>query len=378
MELIIDANSGAYVLRNVISLVNTYTFSIWYRTECDSQISFNVLGESEIVNSSTEWNKYVKTVTVETLDDPNIYIIPSNNILSYFYEGSLVEGFADTSWTPAPEDVESSVSSVRTVAEQTADKFTWLVDGDSSSTEVIFTESAIEAFTNQYIITAPDGTTTIIEGGKINTNSIVGENGEINLALGTFNYGNGKLSWDGKNLYIDAETIKAVLGDYYSVHDDVVNQFASIKSNVENIDLEVSQLSSQNGFAVGNVLQNYEGYDVPTLHNYPTFTDFFIWDVCSDELFCSNNLICGTNDYESHKYDVYKSTKYNRYYAFKENNGVYSWVQLTDAEYEILSSQYSSIKVNNDGIKLYSAQNEDSAYLEVKPDGVKASKIFCC
>ena len=217
-----------------------------------------------------------------------------------------------------------------------------------------------------------------ITSTEITTENIMGSNGWINLSEATFNYG-GKIIFDGKNLYIDAESLKAVLGDYYSTQDDVVNRLASIKSDVENIDLEVSQLSSQNGFSVGNVLQNYEGYDIPTLHNYPTFTDFFIWDVCSDTMYCQDDLICGTNDYASHAYDVYKSTKYNRYYAFKQDeNGVYYWVQLTAAEYEILSSQYSSVKVDSDGIWLYSAQNENSAYLDIKPDGVRASKIYCC
>lgn len=217
-----------------------------------------------------------------------------------------------------------------------------------------------------------------ITSTEITTENIMGSNGWINLSEATFNYG-GKIIFDGKNLYVDAESLKAVLGDYYSTQDDVINRLASIKSDVENIDLEVSQLSSQNGFSVGNVLQNYEGYDIPTLYNYPTFTDFFIWDVCSDTMYCQDDLICGTNDYASHAYDVYKSTKYNRYYAFKQDeNGEYYWVQLTAAEYEILSSQYSSVKVDSDGIRLYSAQNENSAYLDIKPDGIRASKIYCC
>ena len=87
LELNIDTSSDAYVLQNVIKLPSTYTFSIWYRTESDSQITFNVLGESETVNSNTTWNKFLKTVTVETLDETSIYIIPSVGVNSYLYEG---------------------------------------------------------------------------------------------------------------------------------------------------------------------------------------------------------------------------------------------------------------------------------------------------
>ena len=92
LELNIDSSSDGYVLQNVIKLPSTYTFSIWYRTESDSQITFNVLGESETVNSNTTWNKFLKTVTVETLDETSIYIIPSVGVNSYLYEGYLSEG----------------------------------------------------------------------------------------------------------------------------------------------------------------------------------------------------------------------------------------------------------------------------------------------
>ena len=101
--------SEAYVLQNVISLVGTYTFSIWHRSERDSKITFNVLGEVETVPSSTDWKKYVKTVTISDLEDAEINLIPEENVFSFFYEGYLVEGTKDTAWTPAPEDVFSEI-----------------------------------------------------------------------------------------------------------------------------------------------------------------------------------------------------------------------------------------------------------------------------
>lgn len=121
LELNIDASSDAYILQNVIKLPSTYTFSIWYRTEIDSQITFNVLGGSETVDSTTSWNKFIKTVTVETLDETSIYIMPSVGVNSYFYEGYLAEGITDTSWLPAPEDIEGEIGSVRSELVQTAD-----------------------------------------------------------------------------------------------------------------------------------------------------------------------------------------------------------------------------------------------------------------
>lgn len=147
LELNIDASSDAYVLQNVIKLPSTYTFSIWYRTESDSQITFNVLGESETVNSTTSWNKFVKTVTVETLDETSIYIIPSVGVNSYFYEGYLAEGITDTSWLPAPEDVEGEIGSVRSELIQTAESI--LLKVSDSNGRITTLETNLEGITGR-------------------------------------------------------------------------------------------------------------------------------------------------------------------------------------------------------------------------------------
>lgn len=77
-------------------------------------------------------------------------------------------------------DKTGVVQSIKTIAEQTADKFTWLVDGTSSSSSITLTENFmniistnldIEAITT-FIGTAKDGSTTIIDGGSIKANSI--------------------------------------------------------------------------------------------------------------------------------------------------------------------------------------------------------------
>lgn len=60
----------------------------------------------------------------------------------------------------------------KTSFEQLSDKFSWLVDGTSSSTSLTLTDSLVSAITNQFVIKSPDGTSTIIEGGKIKTGAI--------------------------------------------------------------------------------------------------------------------------------------------------------------------------------------------------------------
>lgn len=119
MLINLDSVSDAYILDNVINSPVTCTFSIWHRSESDSKITFNILGLTETVSSTPQWSKYVKTVTTEEIKENIICIIPNLNINSYLYEGYLTEGIVDTSWLPAPEDIQSEFNSVRSELVQT-------------------------------------------------------------------------------------------------------------------------------------------------------------------------------------------------------------------------------------------------------------------
>ena len=124
LHLYLDVESDAYALKNVVSLTGTYTFSIWHRSDSANTITFNCLGNIENVASSTEWQKYTKTLTISTLDTKDIYISPDLNIDTYFYEGFLSEGSLDNSWIPAPEDADNQFSKVYSEIQQTAESIT--------------------------------------------------------------------------------------------------------------------------------------------------------------------------------------------------------------------------------------------------------------
>ena len=85
----------------------------------------------------------------------------------------LEYGNIPTEWTPAPEDENSAISSVRSIAEQTADHFYWLVESGATSSSLTLTNAMLSAVTNQFVIKAPGSSTeTIISGGRIHTNAI--------------------------------------------------------------------------------------------------------------------------------------------------------------------------------------------------------------
>lgn len=85
-----------------------------------------------------------------------------------------VNGFKQTveSTYSTKSETELVNNYAKTSFEQLSDKFSWLVDGTSSSTSLTLTDSLISAITNQFVIKSPDGSSTIIEGGKIKTGAI--------------------------------------------------------------------------------------------------------------------------------------------------------------------------------------------------------------
>lgn len=122
-------------------------------------------------------------------------------------------GNKETGWSPAPEDVYSDIKTVQSNIDQNSKKIALLIkEDDKVTTSFSITDGLLEAITKQFKILSPDGTSTIIEGGKIKahsissdeitTENIEGSNGWINLSNGTFDYGEGKLKWDGVNLSV--------------------------------------------------------------------------------------------------------------------------------------------------------------------------------
>lgn len=236
LELNIDSSSDAYVLQDVIKLSSTYTFSIWYRTESDSQITFNVLGESEIVDSTTSWNKFVKTVTVETLDETSIYILPSVGVNSYFYEGYLVEGITDTSWTPAPEDIESEIGNVRSELVQTADSI--LARVSASDGRISTLETNLEGITGRVedaegniskVTQTVDGITTEISDAKGSSTTLQARLEGIDTSV--VNAETSAKSFATQ----EAERIQSV------VQNNIDNVESNINQRADNIELSVAQ-----------------------------------------------------------------------------------------------------------------------------------------
>lgn len=157
-------------------------------------------------------------------------------------------------------------------------------------------------------------------------------------------------------------------------------QGLSLEAFRDEIKLAVASLANSSQIFKGDPLEDYQSEEIPTLLNYPTFTDFFIWDVCRIDLYCSNYLLCGTNNYAAHEDEIVLHTTYNDFYQFRYDSTeqTYSWVQMTAAEVEQLSNKYSYISVDEDGVYIRSSKNNQSSELTISSDGITPSRIFCC
>ena len=104
--------------------------------------------------------------------------------------------------------VRTSVTEAETKAQQSLDQFLWLVKSGSSSTSLTLTDSAVTAITKQFTVKSPDGSATIIEGGKLKTdalksNNYVAGNDGTYSAFGTFlDLSNGEIHTPG--FYLDS------------------------------------------------------------------------------------------------------------------------------------------------------------------------------
>lgn len=180
----------------------------------------NVLQPNEgWLDKEPEWSegKYIWTRTLVIYDDntqETTTPIVSNGLNSALSISTVARKQANTANTNASNALTTATSAnttakeAETKAQQSLDQFLWLVKSGSSSTSLTLTDSAVAAITKQFIIKSPDGSATIIEGGKLKTdalksnNYIAGNDGTYS-SLGTFlDLSNGEIHTPG--FYLDS------------------------------------------------------------------------------------------------------------------------------------------------------------------------------
>lgn len=256
--------SAIYTLSyDVIGNVNVGFSNLW-----DSDATHSIMASAqETVIKKTYGFHYIVNITLkDALNKSKQLVYFKNNLKAgesvIIANLKLEKGNKATDWTPAPEDVDSDISTAKdeavasanktlteeiikvnsnitstaesitstvkktyetidnvnkvrtsvteaeTKAQQSLDQFLWLVKSGSSSTSLTLTDSAVTAITKQFTIKSPDDSATIIEGGKLKTdalksNNYVAGNDGTYSAFGTFlDLSNGEIHTPG--FYLDS------------------------------------------------------------------------------------------------------------------------------------------------------------------------------
>lgn len=220
LELSIDVSSDAYVLENVAKIVGDYSFSIWVKSaKSDCLTTFNVLGTSITESITTKWKKVSTTVKIDSLDNNNINIIPDVNTTIYLYEGFLSEGIIDNSWTPAPEDSEEIMESIKSEFNQTADRIEQKVTASDGRITTLST--------------TVDGIDTEIKNAKGDSTTLKARIDGISVVA---NNADGKIT----KLETNVDGIKQTVSEEYETKNDATKKETEIKQNIEGFKSTVS------------------------------------------------------------------------------------------------------------------------------------------
>jgi hypothetical protein len=117
LNIILDSQSDAYSLSNLIYEEGTYVFAIWVKTDSNSTVNFKILGTDVSFEATDSWQLFTKRIDADS-SNKSVEIKPQININSYFYEGFLSKGTTFTGWSPAPEDVDEDINNAQSSADK--------------------------------------------------------------------------------------------------------------------------------------------------------------------------------------------------------------------------------------------------------------------
>lgn len=163
----IEDTTILFVLKKIMTTGEEYTFSLYIKSDSSSSI---IVAEKDI-ESPMEWkHSYVQF----TAAGDKLEIVFGKTGTYYLYNSQLEKGKVCTEWTPDPDDTEENVKEIGSIANQTADKFSWLIKSGTGETSLEVTDGLVKALTEKFVVSSPSGE-TIIEGGELKTKAITAE-----------------------------------------------------------------------------------------------------------------------------------------------------------------------------------------------------------
>ena len=132
-KLTITDISVPFVLKKIMISGKDYTFSLYLKNTNSSSIT--IMGE-ELTSSAT----WVRQYTSFTATGTDLSILFKATGTYYFYNMQLETGKICSDWTPNPADVDDDLENATSIAQQAADKFSWIVKSGTSSSNFEITD----------------------------------------------------------------------------------------------------------------------------------------------------------------------------------------------------------------------------------------------
>lgn len=132
-KLTITDTSVPFVLKNIMTSGKDYTFSLYLKNANSS--SMTIMGE-ELASSAT----WVRQYTSFTATGTDLSILFKATGIYYFYNMQLETGKICSDWTPNPADVDDDLENATSLAQQAANKFSWIVKSGTSSSNFEITD----------------------------------------------------------------------------------------------------------------------------------------------------------------------------------------------------------------------------------------------
>lgn len=145
-KLTISDTSIPFALTNIMTVGKDYTFSLYLKNPNSSSI---VVAGKELTSSAS----WTRQCTSFTSTKTYLSILFQETGTYYFYNMQLETGKICSDWTPNPTDVDDDIENATSIARQTADKFEWIVKGESTSSNLVLTDNALTAIANNINLT---------------------------------------------------------------------------------------------------------------------------------------------------------------------------------------------------------------------------------
>lgn len=155
-------------LKNCILRTGSYIFQMWIRSENEilpgNPVQININEDISSYDVTTDWSQLVIQGRIDAIYQDFIDIsFPVGNF--YVYAAQFEFGDKPSDWKPSVRENESMIK-------QTAQMISLMVESDDGKSEIILTDNMIQAITKQFVIKSPDGTRTVISGGKVSTDLV--------------------------------------------------------------------------------------------------------------------------------------------------------------------------------------------------------------